>query len=79
MIVTAEVIKPDNVMLIPDPEPDDPWRLRLKLLDFGVAKVTTSTTGNPRENTQNSTLLGTQQVLSSSRREMLKLSGLCLG
>lgn len=51
-------------MLIPDPEPDDPWRLRLKLLDFGVAKVTSSTTGNLRENTQNSTLLGTPHYMA---------------
>ena len=51
-------------MLIPDPEPDDPWRLRLKLLDFGVAKVTTSMTGNLRENTQNSTLLGTPHYMA---------------
>ena len=29
--------------------------------------------------TQDGTIMGTQQVLSTSRREMLKLSGLCLG
>ncbi len=32
-------LKPDNVMLVPDPDADMPGRERIKLLDFGIAKV----------------------------------------
>ncbi len=32
-------LKPDNVMLVPDPDPEAPGRIRVKLLDFGIAKV----------------------------------------
>ena len=32
-------LKPDNVMLMPDPDADMPGRERVKLLDFGIAKV----------------------------------------
>lgn len=32
-------LKPDNVMLVPDPDADMPGRERVKLLDFGIAKV----------------------------------------
>ena len=32
-------LKPDNVMLVADPDPEAPGRIRVKLLDFGIAKV----------------------------------------
>ena len=32
-------LKPDNIMLIADPDPEAPGRIRVKLLDFGIAKV----------------------------------------
>lgn len=32
-------LKPDNIMLISDPDPEAPGRIRVKLLDFGIAKV----------------------------------------
>ena len=32
-------LKPDNIMLVPDPDADMPGRERIKLLDFGIAKV----------------------------------------
>jgi serine/threonine-protein kinase len=32
-------LKPDNIMLVPDPDPEAPGRIRVKLLDFGIAKV----------------------------------------
>jgi serine/threonine-protein kinase len=32
-------LKPDNVMLVPDPQSEIPGRERAKLLDFGIAKV----------------------------------------
>jgi tRNA A-37 threonylcarbamoyl transferase component Bud32 len=32
-------LKPDNIMLVPDPDSEIPGRERAKLLDFGIAKV----------------------------------------
>lgn len=51
-------------MLIPDPEPDDPWRLRLKLLDFGVAKLLSSRPTNTGSGTHNTMVLGTPEYMS---------------
>lgn len=56
-------LKPDNVMLIPDPDPEDPWRIRLKLLDFGVAKLASSLNENG-SGTQNSLVIGTPEYMS---------------
>ena len=53
---------------------------RTKLLDFGIAKLKQEYQGGGDQvMTRAGVMMGTQQVLSTSRREMLKLSGLCLG
>ena len=53
-------------MLIPDPELDDPLRIRLKLLDFGVAKLGSSLSsgGGIGPATQNSLVIGTPEYMS---------------
>lgn len=57
-------LKPDNVMLIPDPDPDDPWRVRVKLLDFGVAKLAGSLEPGSGPGTRDSAVIGTPEYMS---------------
>jgi len=71
-------LKPDNIMIVKDSEM--PGGERTKLLDFGIAKLKQEYQGGGDQvMTRAGVMMGTQQVLSTSRREMLKLSGLCLG
>ncbi|MFO0578923.1 MAG: serine/threonine-protein kinase [Polyangia bacterium] len=71
-------LKPDNVMLIPDPELDDPLRIRLKLLDFGVAKLGSSLASGEVgvAATQNSLVVGTPEYMSPEQcRNSGKVTG----
>jgi tetratricopeptide (TPR) repeat protein len=52
-------LKPDNLFLVPDP--DAPQRVRVKVLDFGLAKVTADPA--PRV-TQSGNFVGTPQYMS---------------
>ena len=70
-------LKPANVLIVKDPEA--PAGERVKILDFGLAKLRADAQRIGPGDTNTSAIMGTQQVLSTSRREMLKLSGLCLG
>jgi serine/threonine-protein kinase len=54
-------LKPDNIFLVE--EPDLPFRLRVKVLDFGIAKLT-STEGDPNLKTRSSALIGTPTYMS---------------
>ncbi|MES1165457.1 MAG: serine/threonine-protein kinase, partial [Verrucomicrobiota bacterium] len=54
-------LKPDNLFLIPDP--NDPSRERVKVLDFGIAKLQTFPTGGGMQ-TRTGTLMGTPVYMS---------------
>ena len=56
-------LKPDNVMLVPDPDPDAPGRLRVKLLDFGIAKVAAEISQNAAQ-TAADVVMGTPKYMS---------------
>ncbi len=56
-------LKPDNLMLIPDPDLDHPGRERLKILDFGIAKVLMAGTPGGAA-TRHGLLIGTPQYMS---------------
>jgi len=53
-------LKPDNLFLLPDP--DHPGEERIKILDFGIAKLSEPGTSGVR--TQTGTLLGTPYYMS---------------
>jgi serine/threonine protein kinase len=57
-------LKPDNLFLIPDPE--DPDHDRVKVLDFGIAKLRTGGSGgvHASPNTKSGVLLGTPAYMS---------------
>ncbi|HEY5927724.1 MAG TPA: protein kinase [Kofleriaceae bacterium] len=52
-------LKPDNLFLVPDP--DAPQRVRVKVLDFGLAKLTADTSPGV---TQSGNFVGTPQYMS---------------
>lgn len=54
-------LKPDNLFIIPDPS--DPSRERVKVLDFGIAKLQTFPTGGAMH-TRTGTLMGTPVYMS---------------
>jgi len=56
-------LKPDNVMLVPDPDPESPGRIRVKLLDFGIAKVAAEVSQNAA-NTAADVVMGTPKYMS---------------
>jgi serine/threonine protein kinase len=57
-------LKPDNLFLVPDP--DRPGREKVKVLDFGIAKLCddAEAVGGPRPNTKHGVLLGTPAYMS---------------
>ncbi len=60
-------LKPDNLMLVPDPEPDRPGRERLKILDFGIAKVAkeaTQAAQGSSDKTRQNLVIGTPLYMS---------------
>jgi serine/threonine protein kinase/formylglycine-generating enzyme required for sulfatase activity len=61
-------LKPENIFILPDP--DHPGDLRIKLLDFGVAKLTD---GKPSLRTQTGMLLGTPYYMSPEQCHGAKL------
>jgi serine/threonine protein kinase len=52
-------LKPDNIFLVPDPE--TPYQERIKVLDFGIAKLAA---GGDRAHTQTGSVLGTPTYMS---------------
>jgi serine/threonine protein kinase len=52
-------LKPDNIFLVPDPE--TPYHERIKVLDFGIAKLAA---GGDRAHTQTGSVLGTPTYMS---------------
>jgi eukaryotic-like serine/threonine-protein kinase len=54
-------LKPDNLFIVPDPS--DPARERIKVLDFGIAKLQTFPTGGGMQ-TRTGTLMGTPVYMS---------------
>ncbi len=51
-------------MLIPDPDPDEPFRVRVKLLDFGVAKLIGTLAEDRGPGTLDSAIIGTPEYMS---------------
>ena len=58
-------LKPDNIMLVPDPESEIPGRERVKLLDFGIAKVVEAEPANSPHSVQPKT--STDVVMGTPR------------
>ena len=56
-------LKPDNLFLIPSPEPTNPTRERVKVLDFGIAKLQPTTRGDSLR-TRTGMLMGTPIYMS---------------
>ncbi|HNN96808.1 MAG TPA: serine/threonine-protein kinase [Pseudomonadota bacterium] len=56
-------LKPDNVMLVVDPDPEAMGRLRVKLLDFGIAKLAAEM-DNAGTNTAADVVMGTPKYMS---------------
>ncbi len=57
-------LKPDNIMLVPDPESDIPGRERIKLLDFGIAKVLPNADGDESPKTATDVVMGTPRYMA---------------
>jgi serine/threonine protein kinase len=57
-------LKPDNVMLIVDPDPEAMGRVRVKLLDFGIAKVVAEFGQESAANTAADVVMGTPKYMS---------------
>ena len=55
-------LKPDNLFLVRDPE--DPTREKVKVLDFGIAKLHDADGGSPSAHTRSGVLLGTPAYMS---------------
>jgi hypothetical protein len=55
-------LKPDNLYLVPDP--DEPERARIKVLDFGIAKLQQGSSGVDSVKTRTGTLMGTPLYMS---------------
>lgn len=55
-------LKPDNVFLLPDPE--QPQGVRVKVLDFGIAKLTEDETGQTNSMTRTGAVMGTPTYMS---------------
>ena len=55
-------LKPDNMFLVPDPE--RPGREKVKVLDFGIAKLSDDGGEGPRPRTKHGVLLGTPAYMS---------------
>ncbi len=59
-------LKPDNIMLVEDPlHPDE---LRVKVLDFGIAKLARRSTPSADERTQVGSFMGTVKIIRAARR-----------
>jgi serine/threonine protein kinase len=56
-------LKPDNLFLIPSPEPTNPTRERVKVLDFGIAKLQPTIRGDSLR-TRTGMLMGTPIYMS---------------
>lgn len=57
-------LKPDNVMLVTESDPEHGTRERVKLLDFGIAKLNSSSQGTNKSNTQTDAVLGSPEYMS---------------
>jgi serine/threonine protein kinase len=60
--ITHRDLKPDNLFLLPDP--DDPARDKVKVLDFGIAKLRDGDGRGPSAHTRSGVLLGTPAYMS---------------
>ena len=62
-------LKPENVMLVPDPE--RPGEQRVKILDFGIAKLSMQGHGaDGKLRTETGAMIGTPRQNSSARRRL---------
>ena len=57
-------LKPDNVMLVTESDPESGTRERVKLLDFGIAKLGGASQGVNKSNTQTDAVLGSPEYMS---------------
>ena len=57
-------LKPDNVMLVAETDPESGTRERVKLLDFGIAKVSSAPQGINKADTQTDAVLGSPEYMS---------------
>lgn len=57
-------LKPDNVMLVAEADPEAGTRERVKLLDFGIAKVSSAPQGISKADTQMDAVLGSPEYMS---------------
>lgn len=57
-------LKPDNVMLVTESDPESGTRERVKLLDFGIAKLNSASQGVNKSNTQTDAVLGSPEYMS---------------
>ncbi len=57
-------LKPDNVMLVTESDPETGTRERVKLLDFGIAKLNSASQGTNKSNTQTDAVLGSPEYMS---------------
>ena len=59
-------LKPDNIMLVPDHDSDTPGRERVKLLDFGIAKVAQADEGpgSAQPRTSTDVVMGTPRYMA---------------
>ena len=57
-------LKPDNVMIVVETDDDTGTRERVKVLDFGIAKVSSSPLGVNKEQTLADTVLGSPEYIS---------------
>jgi len=61
--VSGPYLKPDNVMLVPDPE--RPGEQRVKVLDFGIAKLSQNASGpDGKVRTETGTMIGTPAYMA---------------
>ena len=57
-------LKPDNIMMVQETDADEGERERVKLLDFGIAKVSSAPQGVDKEQTMADTVLGSPEYMS---------------
>jgi len=55
-------LKPDNIMLVPEQDAETPGRERVKILDFGIAKVMAGEEGSPK--TATDIVMGTPRYMA---------------
>jgi serine/threonine protein kinase len=57
-------LKPDNIMIVPDHDADTPGRERVKILDFGIAKVAAAEEDAKAPKTATDVVMGTPRYMA---------------